>query len=59
MQNVAISKGTHAFKFGVEFRSVKFPFFQVPDPHGNIGFSHNETAFPSGNNASNGSTVAA
>ena len=39
------------YKFGVEFRSVKFPFFQVPDPHGNIGFSQNETAFPSGNNA--------
>ncbi len=49
VQNVAISKGTHAFKFGGEFRSVKFPFFQVPDPHGNIGFSNNETAFPSGN----------
>ena len=27
---------------------MKFPFFQVPDPHGNIGFSQNETAFPSG-----------
>ena len=40
-----------------KFRSVKFPFFQVPDPHGNIGFSNNETAFPSGNNASNGSSV--
>ena len=57
VQNVAISKGAHAYKFGVEFRSVKFPFFQVPDPHGNLGFSNNETAFPSGNNASNGSSV--
>jgi hypothetical protein len=57
VQNVAISKGAHAFKFGFEFRSVKFPFFQVPDPHGNLGFSSNETAFPSGNNASNGSSV--
>jgi hypothetical protein len=57
VQNVALSKGAHAYKFGVEFRSVKFPFFQVPDPHGNIGFSQNETAFPSGNNASNGSSV--
>ena len=36
---------------------MKFPFFQVPDPHGNLGFSNNETAFPSGNNASNGSSV--
>ena len=29
----------------------------MPDPHGNIGFSNNETAFPSANNASNGSSV--
>ena len=57
VQNVAISKGSHALKFGVEVRSVKFPFFQVPDPHGNIGFSSNETAFPSGNAASNGTSV--
>jgi hypothetical protein len=57
VQNVALSKGKHAYKFGFEFRSVKFPFFQVPDPHGNIGFSNNETAFPSGNSASNGSSV--
>jgi hypothetical protein len=49
VQNVALSKGSHAFKFGFEFRSVKFPFFQVPDPHGNLGFSGNETCFPSGN----------
>jgi Carboxypeptidase regulatory-like domain len=56
-QNVALSKGAHAYKFGFEFRSVKFPFFQVPDPHGNLGFSSNETAFPSGNPASNGSSI--
>ncbi|HEX3880748.1 MAG TPA: carboxypeptidase regulatory-like domain-containing protein, partial [Bryobacteraceae bacterium] len=30
VQNVALSKGAHAYKFGFEFRSVKFPFFQVP-----------------------------
>jgi len=57
VQNVALSKGAHAYKFGFEFRSVKFPFFQVPDPHGNLGFSSNETAFPSGNPASNGSSI--
>ncbi len=57
VQNVALSKGAHAYKFGFEFRSVKFPFFQVPDPHGNLGFSNNETAFPSGNTASNGSSI--
>jgi hypothetical protein len=49
VQNVALSKGSHAYKFGFEFRSVKFPFFQVPDPHGNISFSGNQTCFPSGN----------
>ncbi len=57
VQNVAISKGAHAYKFGFEFRSVKFPFFQVPDPHGNLGFSNNQPAVPSGNAASNGSTI--
>jgi hypothetical protein len=58
VQNVAISKGTHAFKFGGEFRSVKFPFFQVPDPHGNISFSGNQTCFPSGNtSALNGAAI--
>ena len=57
IQNVALSKGSHAYKFGFEFRSVKFPFFQVPDPHGNIGFSNNQTAFPSGNAASNGQAI--
>ena len=36
IQNVAINKGSHAIKFGAEFRPIKFPFFQVPDPHGNI-----------------------
>ena len=33
---------------------IKFPFFQVPDPHGNIGFSQNETAFPLATKGSNG-----
>ena len=32
IQNVAISKGSHSLKFGAEFRPIKFPFFQVPDP---------------------------
>src|SRR3569833_3003963 len=33
---------------GAEFRQVKFPFFQVPQPHGQVIYSSNETAFPSG-----------
>ncbi len=49
VQNVAFSKGSHAFKFGGEFRPIKFPFFQVPDPHGNIGYAGGETAFPTAN----------
>ncbi len=52
VQNVAFSKGQHSLKFGAEYRQVKFPFFQVPDPHGNIGYSSNETAFPTANNQS-------
>ncbi len=55
IQNVALNKGSHSLKFGGELREVKFPFFQVPDPHGNIGYSSNQTAFPSNAKASNGS----
>jgi hypothetical protein len=46
IQNVSIIKGSHALKFGAEYRPVRFPFFQVPDPHGNISYSQNETAYP-------------
>jgi len=54
IQNVAITKGAHSFKFGAEFRPVKFPFFQVPDPHGNLVYNQNETAFPSTAKGTNG-----
>ncbi|MES1256813.1 MAG: carboxypeptidase-like regulatory domain-containing protein [Acidobacteriota bacterium] len=57
VQNVAISKGSHAIKMGAEFRQVKFPFFQVPSPHGVINYSANETAFPSTQTSSLGPTV--
>jgi hypothetical protein len=57
IQNVAISKGSHAFKFGGEYRPIKFPFFQVPDPHGNIGFSNQETAFPLTAKGSTGAAI--
>ncbi|HUA82397.1 MAG TPA: carboxypeptidase-like regulatory domain-containing protein [Bryobacteraceae bacterium] len=46
VQNVAISKGSHAFKTGFEFRSIKFPFMQLPATHGQVTYSNNETAFP-------------
>jgi hypothetical protein len=59
IQNVAINKGSHAIKIGAEFRQVKFPFFQVPDPHGRVNYSNNQTAFPSNRASSLGPTVAA
>ncbi len=46
IQNVAFAKGKHALKFGAEYRPIKFPFFQVPNPHGVISYNQNETAFP-------------
>jgi hypothetical protein len=59
VQNVAISKGTHALKTGFEFRSIKFPFFQLPNNHGNFNYSPNETAFPSTKSSSLGPTIGA
>ncbi len=47
IQNVAVTKNTHSLKFGAEYRPIRFPFFQVPYPHGELNFSRNETAFPS------------
>ena len=56
IQNVAITKGTHSMKFGAEYRIIKFPFFQVPYPHGEMNFSQNDTAFPSVANQANSLT---
>jgi hypothetical protein len=47
IQNVSVVKGPHALKFGAEYRIIKFPFFQVPYPHGEMNFNQNETAYPS------------
>ncbi len=57
VQNFAISKGTHAIKMGAEFRDVRFPFFQVPNPHGSVYYTGSETAFPSSKTSSLGPTV--
>ena len=57
VQNFAISKGTHAIKMGAEFRDVRFPFFQVPNPHGSVYYTGTETAFPSSKASSLGPTV--
>jgi len=54
VQNVAINKGSHSFKFGAEFRPLRFPFFQVPYPHGEEWFYQNGTSYPSTALASNG-----
>jgi len=54
IQNVAISKGAHAMKFGAEYRPIKLPFFQVPYPHGELTFSQNDTAVPTTANGTNG-----
>jgi hypothetical protein len=54
IQNVAINRGSHALKFGAEYRIIRFPFFQVPYPHGEMNFNSNETAYPSQALAANG-----
>ena len=53
IQNVAINKNGHSFKFGGEFRPIKFPFFQFPSPHGNWNFNRRETSIPSSTGADN------
>ena len=54
IQNVAITRNTHSMKFGAEYRPIRFPFFQVPYPHGELNFSRNETAYPSTGNSAGG-----
>ena len=38
IQNVSWNKGSHAIKFGAEYRPIGFPFFQVPSPRGRMDF---------------------
>ncbi len=57
VQNVSINRGSHALKTGVEFRSIKNPFWQSQYPHGALFYSNNETAFPSAKAFSLGGTV--
>ena len=44
IQNLSITKSAHSYKFGAEYRQIKFPFFQVPSPHGNWSFDRLDTA---------------
>jgi hypothetical protein len=46
IQNVSLTRNGHAFKFGAEYRPIKFPFFQVPSPHGDLSFGRVDTALP-------------
>ena len=57
VQNVAIMKGAHAFKFGAEYRPIKFPFAQYPDNRGRVNFEQDGTAFPSTAKSSTGVTI--
>jgi hypothetical protein len=56
IENVSITTGSHALKFGAEFRPIKFPFFQVPSPHGDMSFNRNGTAFPNATGGINNNT---
>ncbi len=56
IENVSITHASHALKFGAEFRPIKFPFFQVPSPHGDMNFTRNQTAFPNANSGINNNT---
>ncbi len=47
IDNVTINRGKHSLKLGAEWRYLHFPFFQVPEPHGEFDFGRNETAYPS------------
>lgn len=54
IQNVSWNKGSHAFKFGGEFRQIRFPFFQVPSPRGQFNFNVGRTNDPSIANTGDG-----
>ncbi len=56
IENVSVNKGTHALKFGAEFRPIQFPFFQVPYPHGELYFGPQETAYPTSSFGGSGQT---
>jgi hypothetical protein len=60
IENLSLTKGSHALKFGAEIRQIRFPFFQVPYPHGEMYFSGNNTANPANglNSTSTGDAMA-
>lgn len=54
IQNVSWNKGSHAMKFGAEFRQIRFPFFQVPSPRGRFDFPTGLSGLPSISNSGDG-----
>jgi len=54
IQNVSWNKGSHAFKFGAEYRQIRFPFFQVPSPRGQFNFNTERTNLPGLSNTGDG-----
>jgi len=52
--NVSWNKGSHAFKFGAEYRPISFPFFQVPSPRGRMDFRQTLTNQPGFGNTGDG-----
>jgi hypothetical protein len=58
IQNVSINKGSHAFKFGFEYRPIGFPFFQVPSPRGRIDFNDEWTSAGTGFAGPTGDAIA-
>ena len=46
IQNVAINHGSHALKFGAEYKPVSLPIYQPAVPHGGMTFNHNFTNNP-------------
>ena len=46
IQNLAVNHGTHALKFGFEYRSVNLPSFFPEYPEGEMSFTRNMTANP-------------
>jgi outer membrane receptor protein involved in Fe transport len=59
IQNVAVNRGTHAMKFGAEYKPVSLPMYQPAVPHGRMTFSQNFTNNPqSAFSANTGDAVA-
>ena len=57
IQNLAIMRGSHSFKFGAEFRPIQFPFLQYPDAKGRMNFTQNGSAYPSAAKSSTGAVL--